>query len=88
MIENMAVLHSLLEKVRNGAEVVIEQDRRPVAVIKTSPRPGRPIDECIALARDYEARLSAAPAQDPDFAKDVQSSIDAHGKPLDTSAWD
>ena len=45
MIEYMAVLHiteaelardvhAVLEKVREGAEVVIEQDHRPVAVIK------------------------------------------------------
>jgi antitoxin (DNA-binding transcriptional repressor) of toxin-antitoxin stability system len=27
-------LHTVLEKVRQGAEVVVEQDSRPVAVIK------------------------------------------------------
>ena len=99
MIEDMAVLHiteaelardvhGVLEKVRNGAEVVIEQDRRPVAVMKTPPRPGRPIDECIALAKEFEARLGVAPFPDSGFAQDVQAAIEAHREPLDTSAWD
>ena len=99
MIKYMAVLHiteaelardvhAVLEKVRKGAEVVIEQDHRPVAVMKTPPAPGRSIDECIALAKAYEEQLGHAPAPDPDFAKDVQAAIDAHQEPLDTSAWD
>jgi antitoxin (DNA-binding transcriptional repressor) of toxin-antitoxin stability system len=99
MIKNMAVLHiteaelardvhGVLEKVRAGAEVVIEEDHRAVAVIKTPRRPGRSIDECIALAKEYEARFREAPVPDPDFAKDVQAAIDAHREPLDTSAWD
>jgi antitoxin (DNA-binding transcriptional repressor) of toxin-antitoxin stability system len=99
MIEYMAVLHiteaelardvhAVLEKVQKGAEVVIEQDHRPVAVMKTPPAPGRSIDECIALAKAYEERLGHAPVPDPDFAGDVQAAIDAHREPLDTSAWD
>ncbi len=99
MMENMAQvhmteaelardLHAVLEKVRQGAEVVIEQDHRPVAVIKTPPQPGRSIDECIVLATDYEARLGYAPTPDSGFAKDVQAAIDAHPEPLDTTAWD
>jgi antitoxin (DNA-binding transcriptional repressor) of toxin-antitoxin stability system len=99
MIEDMAELHmteaevakdfaAVLEKVRQGAEVVIEQDHRPVAVIKTPPRPGRPIDECIALAKAYEERLGYAPVPDPDFAKDVQAAIDAHREPLNPPSWD
>jgi antitoxin (DNA-binding transcriptional repressor) of toxin-antitoxin stability system len=81
-------VHGVLEKVRAGAEVVIEQDRRPVAVMKAPPRPGRTIDECIARARDYETKLGEAPVPDPSFAQDVQAAIDAHREPLDTSSWD
>jgi len=99
MIKGMAVLHiteselardvhGVLEKVRGGAEVVIEHNHRPVAVIKASQGPGRSIDECIALAKVYEARLGHAPVPDADFAKDVQAAIDAHQEPLDTSLWD
>ena len=99
MIENMAQvhmteaevardLHAVLEKVRQGVEVVIEQDHRPVAVLKTPPGPGRSIDECIALAKAYEERLGYAPVPDPDFAKDVQDAIDAHDEPLIPPSWD
>lgn len=86
--ESARNLHSVLEKVRTGVEVVIEQDRRPVAVIKTPPPSGRSIDECIVLAKDYEAKLGYAPTPDSGFANDVQAAIDAHPEPLDTSAWD
>jgi hypothetical protein len=81
-------VHGVLEKVRGGAEIVIEEDRRAVAVIKTPEGPGRSIDECIRLAREYEAKLDDPPVLDPDFARDVQAAIDAHREPLDTSAWD
>jgi antitoxin (DNA-binding transcriptional repressor) of toxin-antitoxin stability system len=81
-------LHAVLEKVREGVEVIIEQDHRPVAVIKTPPGPGRPIDECIALAKAYEERLGYAPVPDPDFAKDVQAAIDAHQEPLNPPSRD
>ena len=81
-------VHAVIEKVQKGVEVVIEQDHRPVAVMKTPPRPGRLIGECIALAKDYEARMGQAPVPDPDFAGDVQAAVDAHREPVDTSAWD
>jgi hypothetical protein len=76
-------LHAVLEKVRNGAEIVIEQDHQAVAVIKMPQAPGRPIDECIAIAkaRDSHATL------DEDFAADLEEIIAGRG-PLDTSAWE
>ena len=99
MIEEMAQLHmseaevaknfaAVLEKVRQGAEVVIEQGYRTVAVIKPVKGPGRPIDECIALAKAHEERLGYAPIPDAGFAKDVQAAIDAHREPLNPPAWD
>ena len=80
--------HAVLEKVQAGVEIVVEQDQRPVAVIKTPQSPGRKISECIALAKAYEEKLGYAPAPDPDFAKDVQAAIDAHREPLNPPAWD
>lgn len=85
MAKNFA---AVLEKVRQGAEVVVEQDHRPVAVIKTPAGPGRSIDECIALAKAYENRLGFAPVPDADFAQDVQAAIDAHREPLNPPSWD
>jgi antitoxin (DNA-binding transcriptional repressor) of toxin-antitoxin stability system len=94
MIEDMGQIHmteadvardfaAVLEKVRQGLEVVVEQNCRTVAVIKPVQGPGRPIDECIALAK---ARGSGA-TLDEDFAKDLEEIV-ADRRPLDTSAWD
>jgi antitoxin (DNA-binding transcriptional repressor) of toxin-antitoxin stability system len=80
--------HAVLARVREGAEVVVEQDDRPVAVIRAPQSAGRPIAECIAIAKAYEERLGYAPVPDPDFARDVQEGIDAHREPLDVSMWD
>jgi antitoxin (DNA-binding transcriptional repressor) of toxin-antitoxin stability system len=81
-------VHAVLEKVRQGEEVIIEEGYRRVAVIKPVEGPGRSIDECIALARVYEERLGYEPVPDPDFAKDVQSAIDAHREPFDPPSRD
>lgn len=94
MIEDMAVLHmteaelardlhAVLEKVRQGAEIVVEEGYRTVAVIKPVQGPGRPLDECIALAKE---RGSGA-TLDEEFAEDLEEII-AQRRPLDTSAWD
>ena len=71
-------LHAVLAKVLQGDEIGIEQDHRPVAVLKpsASTRQGRKLSECIALAMAYEARLGDAPVPDEDFARDVQAGID------------
>jgi hypothetical protein len=74
--------------VREGAEVVIDQDDRPVAVIRTPQVPGRSIDEAIAIAVAFELHLGYAPIPDADFARDVQEGIDAHREPLDLPDWD
>ncbi len=99
MIEDMDRVHmteaevasdfaAVLERLKHGAEVVVERDHRPVAVISPVKGPGRPIDECIALAKANEEKLGYAPVPDADFAADVQAAIDAHREPLDTSVWD
>ena len=76
-------VHAVLDKVRNGAEIVIEQDHRPVAVIKTPHGTGRMLSECIALA---EAHGSTA-TLDPDFGKDLEDIIQSRQEPL-ASRWD
>ena len=77
-------LHAVLERVRQGVEIVIEQDHRPVAVIKTPEFRGRDIDECIALLKAQGSH--AIP--DEDFAEDVRAAIDAHREPLNPPSWD
>jgi len=83
-------LHAALAKVRQGVEIVIEQDHRPVAVLKPSAptRPGRKLSECIAMAKAYEAKLGYAPIPDEDFAKDVQTGIEARRDSFEPPAWD
>ena len=95
MIESMAVLHmseaevvkdiaAVLAKVRQGSEIVIEQDHRPVAVIKPSNLAGRLISEVIA---DLKARGSNA-VMDDDFAHDIEEGIKAHRQPWNPPSWE
>lgn len=77
-------LHTVLEKVRQGAEVIVEQDNRPVAVIKSPLVKGRKISEVIA---DLKARGSNA-AMDEDFARDIEEGIKAHREPWNPPSWD
>ncbi|HEY0703223.1 MAG TPA: hypothetical protein VGD60_10680 [Candidatus Acidoferrales bacterium] len=74
---------SLLDHVLAGAEVVIEDNAQPLAVIQSvGPRP-RTIAECIALLpEDSTATI------DSDFAKDVEAAVDSHVEPLRPPAWD
>jgi antitoxin (DNA-binding transcriptional repressor) of toxin-antitoxin stability system len=81
-------IHAVLAQVQEGVEVIVEQDHRPVAVIKTPQGPGRKISECIALAKAHEQNLGYASVPDADFAKDVQAAIDAHREPLNPPASD
>lgn len=76
---------TLLAHVRAGAEVVIENGERPVAVLRSAePHPGRLLSESIALA---EAHGSTA-TLDEDFARDLEDVINSHREPLDPPAWD
>jgi antitoxin (DNA-binding transcriptional repressor) of toxin-antitoxin stability system len=74
---------AVLEKVRQGLEVAVEQDDRTVAIIKPVKGPGRPIEECIALAKAQGSKT----ALDEDFAKDLEEIITSR-RPLDPSVWD
>jgi hypothetical protein len=83
-------LRAVLAKVQQGVEIVIEQDHRPVAVMRSSVpvRPGRKLSECIALAKAHEAKLGFAPIPDEDFAKDVQAGIDSRRDSFAPPAWE
>jgi antitoxin (DNA-binding transcriptional repressor) of toxin-antitoxin stability system len=76
--------HAVLERVREGAEVVIEQDMRPVAVIRTPAAGGRLLSECIALA---EARGSAV-TLDEGFIRDVEEGIASRSQPWNPPPWE
>ena len=74
---------TLLARVRAGAEIVIENDARPVAVLHASEPVRRTISECIALLPE-----DSMVAVDPDFSSDVATAIASHRAPLDPPAWD
>ena len=77
-------LHAVLARVQQGVEIVIEQDHRPVAVLKSSKPVGRMISEIVA---DLKARGSDA-VMDDDFARDVEEGIKAQRQPWHPRSWD
>jgi len=79
---------SLLDRVRSGAEIVIEHDARPVAVLHAAEPVRRSISECIALAKTHEEETGQAPALDADFANDVEAAVASHREPPNPPAWD
>lgn len=73
----------LMARVRAGAEIVIENGERPVAVLHAAEPVRRTISECIGLLpEDSTATI------DPDFAKDVEAAVESHREPLNPPAWD
>ena len=80
---------SILDHVSAGAEVIIERDSRPVAVVRSAEAPrGRLLSESIALAKAHAKELGYEPTVDADFAADLEEIIKSHRKPLDPPAWD
>lgn len=77
-------LHAVLAKVQQGVDVVIEQDHRPVAVIKAQRRSGRPITEILQEAKQRNSTVTL----DEDFAKDLEEIVANHQKPWNPPSWD
>jgi prevent-host-death family protein len=76
-------VHGVIEKVRAGAEIVIEENNKPVAVLRSAEPRLRKLSEIAASLPEHSSAMV-----DPDFAADVQEFIDRHREPLDTSMWD
>ena len=74
---------SLLARVREGAEIVIEKNERPVAVLHLPEPVRRTIAECIALLPE-----DSTATVDSDFSKDVEAAVTSHREPLSPPAWD
>jgi prevent-host-death family protein len=82
-IEAASNFAALLARVRAGAEVVIEQNSQPVAVVHPAEPVRRTIVECLALLPEDSKAII-----DPDFANDVQAAVESHREALDSSAWE
>src|SRR5258708_26036389 len=80
-------LAAILKRVQAGAEVVIERDAHPFAVIRAAAPARRTISECIALAEAHEKEDGRAAVLDPDFAADVEEIV-RNRKPWNPPTWD
>jgi antitoxin (DNA-binding transcriptional repressor) of toxin-antitoxin stability system len=70
---------SLLDRVRGGVEVVIEEGSKAVAVVRpVVPAGGRLPSESIALAEAHAKRLGYTPTLDSDLANDLQEILNSH----------
>jgi antitoxin (DNA-binding transcriptional repressor) of toxin-antitoxin stability system len=81
VVKDIAIV---LAKVRQGSEIIIEENHRPIAVIKPSKPGGRAISEVIA---DLKARGSTA-VMDDDFARDIEAGIEACRQPWTPPSWE
>jgi antitoxin (DNA-binding transcriptional repressor) of toxin-antitoxin stability system len=75
---------SLLARVRAGAEVVIERDKRPVAVVRPAERYVRLLSESLRLAKEHGSTATL----DGDFGRDLEDIVNSHREPLNPPAWD
>lgn len=74
---------TLLAHVRAGAEVVIENGSRPLAVLRLPEPVRRTISECIALLP-----AASTATVDADFAKDVAAAVESRNEPLNPPSWE
>lgn len=75
---------AVMDRVREGAEVVIEKDARPIAVVKQPEPLVRLLSESLRLIRERGSTATL----DGGFAKDVEEAIQSHREPIDPPAWD
>ena len=76
-------VRSILRRVETGAEIIVQRDAHPVAVIRPAEPVRRKISASIALMpADFTATI------DPDFAKELEAAVATHREPLEPPAWD
>ena len=76
---------SLMARVRSGTEVVIEDNERPVAIVRPVAEPSlRLLSESLRLAREHGSTVTL----DGDFGRDLEEIINSHREPLSPPAWD
>ena len=78
---------ALLARVREGAEVVIESDKHPTAILRAAAPLRRSISQSIAMAEKHSKELGYTPVMDAEFATDLEEII-RNRKPRDTATWD
>jgi antitoxin (DNA-binding transcriptional repressor) of toxin-antitoxin stability system len=75
----------LMAQVRAGSEVVIEENARPVAIVRPVAEPSvRLLSESLRLAREHGSTVTL----DGDFGRDLEAIISSHREPLNPPEWD
>ena len=78
-------VRAVLDRVQQGCEVIIErEDHRPVAVIRSPHRSGRPITEILREAKQRNPTVTL----DEDFGKDLEEIVSSHQRPWNPPSWD
>jgi len=77
-------LHAVLAKVQQGLEVVIEQDHRPVAILRPPHRSGRLVSEILREARLRNSTVTL----DQDFGADMEAIIGTQQQPWTPPSWE
>ena len=85
--EAVANIAALLDRVRAGEEIVIQDGAKSIAVLRQPVVAGRSISESIAMAEAYSKELGYKPVMDPDFAADMEEII-RNRKPANWPVWD
>jgi antitoxin (DNA-binding transcriptional repressor) of toxin-antitoxin stability system len=75
---------SLLARVRAGAEVVIERDAEPVAVLRPAAPAVRLLSDSLRLAKERGSNATL----DDEFSRDLEAVVSSHREPLTPPAWD
>ncbi len=77
-------VHAILAEVRRGVEVVVEQDHRPVAVLRLPNRSGRLISDILREAR----RRNSTVTLDEDFGTDLEAIVASQQQPWNPPSWE
>ena len=74
----------VLARVRAGVEIVIGDEARPVAVVRSAEPHVRLLSESLRLAKEHASTATL----DEDFARDLEAVIGSHREPITPPAWD
>jgi prevent-host-death family protein len=72
----------VLARVRAGAEIVIGDEVRPVAVVRPAEPYVRLLSESLHLAKEHASTTTL----EEDFARDLEAAISSHREPLNPPA--
>ncbi len=76
---------NLIDRVREGEEIVVESNNSPVAIISpATKKPGRLLSESLRTAQERGCTATL----DEGFAADVEAGVASHREEFLTNPWD